>query len=95
MREKEPTLLYLVYRPSEELFGFLSKRTADSLRRFRETEEKEANTVCFKLIYKSIVYYLHDIKGVGSTLRPDEVERVANAFSFRFCDQTEYSALLK
>lgn len=92
-----PTLLYLVYRPTDKVLSFInSKRTVNSIKRCREIEENEASSIIdTKLLYKLAVRFLHEVKNVNASLSPEEVERISNNFVFRFCDQEEYSQILR
>lgn len=93
--EKHPTLLYLVYRPTEKLLSFVSNRTANSIIRCREIEKMEVDLIDIRSLYRLIVLFLHNKKGVGGKMPSDVVERIANDFSFQFCDQDEYLKLLQ
>ena len=86
-----PTLLYLVYKPSEELLGYIkSKRSVNSIRKCWNTEYHEATTIDMGLIYNYVVHFLHNRKGIGSNLSAREIERIALSFKFHFCSQDDY-----
>ncbi len=85
------TLLYLVYKPSEELLGNIkSKRTVNSIRKCWEKEFYEATTINIELIYNCVVHFLHEHKGIGLNLNAIEIERIAQSFKFHFCSQDDY-----
>ena len=91
-----PTLLYLVYRPSErhlELVGHKVK--AESIRACWETEKEEATSVDILLLYNRVVHFLYERKNIGQHLSKEDIERISNSFRFRFCDQNEYHSLIR
>lgn len=86
-----PTLLYLVYKPSEELLGYIkSKRSANSIRSCWDKEFNEATTIDMSLIYNCVVHFLYECKGIGLKLNVTEIERIAQSFKFHFCSQDDY-----
>lgn len=90
-----PTLLYLVYKPTDKHLGMIeNKKNAESIRLCWETEKSEALTISIPLLYRCTVFYLNERKGVGNNLQPEELEHIANSFVFRFCDQTDYLSFL-
>ena len=89
--KQTPTLIYLVYNPTSELLSRIeSKRIACSIKHCWETEKDEANSVDLRLLYNCVVHFLHEKKGIGKKLPHEEIERIANAFRFHFCDQNNY-----
>ena len=93
---QSPTLLYLVYNPSEKLLGLVQdEKSGKDICKCWETEKNEATTINISLLYYHIVHFLHERKGVGLNLRSEELERIANSISFRFCDQSDYISLLR
>lgn len=93
---QNPTLLYLVYKPSDKLLGLVKdEKSAKNIRQCWETEKNEATTINISLLYNHIVHFLHERKGVGLNLRSEELERIANSISFQFCDQSEYPSLVR
>lgn len=91
-----PTLLYLVYKPSEELLGYIkSKRSANSIRSCWDKEFHEATTIDIPLIYNCVVHFLHERKGIGLNLNINEIERIAQSFRFHFCSQEDYLSHLQ
>ena len=90
-----PTLLYLVYKPSERHLDLVeSNKDAEDIRNCWETEKKVATTVDMYLIYNCVVHYLYEKKGIGKTLPLVEIERISQSFNFRFCDQNNYLSFL-
>lgn len=90
-----PTLLYLVYKPSERHLDLVeSNKDAEDIRNCWETEKKVATAVDMSLIYNCVVHYLYEMKGIGKTLPLVEIERISQSFNFRFCDQNNYLSLL-
>ena len=94
-----PTLVYLIYKPSEELLDNVEsidcKQTADAIKRCWGKELEEINTINatgFGLLYNCVVHFLCDEKGIGQELLPGDLERIAKAFQFKLCDQDNYSS---
>ncbi len=94
--KQSPVLLYLVYNPSElldksEFLNQIDKqRFKESITQCWETEKSEASKPDVKLLYKFIVYFLFDKKGVGNNYSDELKEAISNNFQFQFCDQFEY-----
>lgn len=86
-----PTLIYLVFNPIFDILPRIeSKRTASLIKSCWETEKNEACSVDLCLLYNCVVHFLHERKDIGRTLPNEEIERIANAFVFQFCDQNNY-----
>ena len=90
-----PKLVYLVYKPSDELLknveSIKDKRAAKSIKHCWETEKKEASEIIdYSLLYRCVVYYMHDHYNIGADLPVDQLKRIANTFTFQFCDQDGY-----
>lgn len=89
--EMIPTLLYLVYKPTERHLALVEgKDSAESIRLSWEAEKKEATTVDLPSIYNIVVHYLHERKGIGKDLSNEDIERISHSFIFHFCDQNDY-----
>lgn len=85
------TLLYLVYKPSDDLLAFVENRdTATAIRKFWDIEYSEATTIDMSLLYNCVVHFLHEHKGIGLNLCDDEVKKIAKSFKFHFCTQDDY-----
>ncbi len=86
-----PTLIYLVYNPTTELLSWTkSNRTTRLIKECWETEKNEVSTVDFCLLYNCVVHFLYETKGIGNTIPPEIIDRIADAFVFNFCDQNNY-----
>jgi len=88
---RESTLLYLVYKPTQELLLIVANRWGEkkrkSIEKCWEIEAKEAsNEEFFKELYYWTVLYQAKALGIGPET-PEERQRIAESFSFKFCDQ--------
>lgn len=93
-----PTFMYLVYKPSDELLKIVEKRygkqTANDIISRWKKEESEFNILPIEQLYKHVVYYMYEKKGVGQRINEEELKRISGAFNKCFCDQNSYSAYI-
>lgn len=94
--EKISTLIYLVYNPDDILDWIPDDVSRNSILERWRTEKKEAESIDFKLLYNHIVHYLSTYKKNLQKNKPysSEVDKTADAFEFRFCDQHDYIATI-
>lgn len=89
-----PTFIYLVYKPSPELLAVVEKRygkrTANTIKTRWEKEHEEYELIPIKQLYKHVVYFMYEKKGVGQNISKEELERIACSFHTHFCDQDNY-----
>lgn len=91
--KKDPVLLYLVYNPDDllKIVETIDKpRTAHSILNCWKKERDEFFAIDFNLLFKKVLFYLHDKLNICQSLSNDEVERIAKSFSCVFCDQHDY-----
>ena len=93
---KISTLIYLVYNPNDILDWIPDDVSRNSILERWRNEKKEAESIDFKLLYNHIVHYLTTYKKDWQKNKPylSEVDKIANAFEFRFCDQHNYIATI-
>lgn len=89
---KTATLVYLVYNPDDILDWIPDDVSRNSILERWRNEKKEAEGIDFKLLYNHIVHYLSTYKRDWQKNKPysSEVDKIADAFEFRFCDQHDY-----
>lgn len=89
-----PTFIYLVYKPSPDLLAVVEKRygkrTANTIKSRWEKEHEEYELIPIKQLYKHVVYFMYEKKGVGQNISKEELERIACSFHTHFCDQDNY-----
>lgn len=91
------TLLYLVYKPDEEMLKYVpTEEEKNGIIDCWNMEKEEAEEVDFPLLYRHIVRYIHDERKNWQKEKKysDRVDEIAKAFKFRFCDQNEYKKII-
>lgn len=89
-------LLYLVYKPSNELLSFIDDdQTRLSILDAWGKEKKEAESIDYGTVYKSILLFLRNHQNIGLDLSDKDVLKMAECFSFSFCDQNSFLSYLK
>lgn len=89
-------LLYLVYKPGNQLLSFIDdEQTRSSILDAWEKEKYEAESIDYESVYKSILLFLRNHQHLGSDLSEENVSKMAGGFSFSFCDQSNYLPFLE
>jgi hypothetical protein len=93
-----PTLVYLVYKPSPELLGVVEKRfgkrTANTIKSHWEKECKEYILIPIQQLYKHVVNYLYEKKGVGQNVNEEDLKRISSSFCTRLCNQDDFLSFI-
>lgn len=87
------TLIYLVYYPTDGVLDKIREKKVKYRELIRERWEKvqeEAESIDFKLLYRHIVQYVFDEKKDSQKKYSTRVEKIAELFEFKFCDQRDY-----
>lgn len=89
-------LLYLVYKPGDKLLSFIDDcQTRLSILEAWEKEKKEAESIDYDAVYKSILLFLRNHQHIGLDLPEKDVLKMAENFSFSFCDQHSFLSYLQ
>lgn len=87
------TFLYLLYAPCEVMKFIPRNRREKICLIHREEKEECMRVIRMKQLYREILRYLHDKKGVGDVPKK-EIDRISENFTFRLCDQFEYGEIV-
>lgn len=91
--------IYLIYNPSELKERFDNPKHFENICKTYggeegiKTECETCRKVLFKPLFRAILLYLHNKKGVGTATNGD-IERMAKNFTFKLYDQQSYTNLL-
>lgn len=89
-------LLYLVYKPGDQLLSFInSEQTRISILDAWTKERDEAESIDYGAIYKSILMFLRNHQHFGTDISEDDVLKMSELFSFFFCDQKDFLSFIQ
>ena len=84
--------IYLVYRPSEKLLGFVeNNKNRQRIQELFNKEKEMAETIDFKSIYGAILHYFNSEKYGYSEA---DIHEMIDKFSFTFCTQDNFKSVV-
>ncbi len=89
-------LLYLVYKPENDLLSFVDNhQTRDLIVAAWEKEKKEAESIDYSLVFQSILLFLRNHQHIALDLSEDDINKLAGKFSFSFCNQHDFMSFIE